>query len=97
MPSSDDWQLAGFLERLDAWAEQESADDDLRLVVTAWVVSRYDDPYRGVRREAGTDNLWYAVVPDTMHEGRVVVCSYWINERSRTLVCNGFASLTLPL
>jgi len=93
-----DWQLAGFLERLDAWTQAESPEDDLRLLVTAWVMTRYDDPYRGVRREVGMDNLWFGVVPDSDDgAGHVVVCSYFVNERGRIVVCSGIASLTLPL
>lgn len=68
------WSLAGFLDRLDAWAEQEKASGDLTLLVTDRVMSRYDDPYSGVRRERGFDNLWFGPVPGTEDErGRVVV------------------------
>jgi hypothetical protein len=92
------WSLAGFLDRLDAWSEQEKAPGDLTLLVTAWIMSRYDDPYGGVRLEPGFDNLWFGPVPGSEDgRGRVVVCSYWISERSRTVTCNGFATLDLPI
>jgi hypothetical protein len=92
------WSLEGFLDTLDAWAERESPTDDLRMVVTAWVLSRYDDPYQGVRRENGFPNLWYGPVPNSGDgAGRVVVCSYWIMESSRTVRCDSFATLSLPL
>jgi hypothetical protein len=92
------WQLENFLECLDRWAEQEDAAEDLRLVVTAWVLSRFDDPYHGVRREAGFDNLWFGAVPGTLDaSGRVVACSYWISETARTVRCDSFATLSHPL
>jgi hypothetical protein len=40
------WQLKDFEESLDHWISLESPDDDLRLVVTAWVLTRFDDPSR---------------------------------------------------
>jgi len=98
--SKDDpgWQLAGFLDRLDAWAERESAPGDLRLLVTAWIMTRYDDPYQGVRREPGFPNLWFGVVPNSGDgSGAVVVCAYWIEESTRTVSCDSFATLNLPL
>jgi hypothetical protein len=92
------WSLAGFLDRLDAWAEQEKPPDDLVLLVTGWIMTRYDDPYRGVRREPGFDDLWFGPVPNSEDgSGQVVACSYWIVERSRTVVCCSFATLNLPL
>lgn len=67
-------------------------------MVTAWIMSRYDNPYSGVRREYHDENLWFGPVPGSAHGvGQVVVCSYWIQERTRTVVCNGFAPLDLPL
>jgi hypothetical protein len=62
------WILEGFLDCLDRWAALESPSDDLRMVVTAWILSRYDDPYMGVRREPGFDNLWFGPVPPLRHE-----------------------------
>ena len=59
------WTLVGFIERLDAWAEQEKATTDLQLLVLSWVMSRSDDPYRGVRRTPGFPNLWFGAVPLT--------------------------------
>lgn len=92
------WSIAGFLDRLDAWAEMEKASDDLTLLVTAWILSRYDDPYDGVRREDGFESLWFGPVPGSEDgAGHVVVCSYWIEELTRTVVCYGFATLDLPI
>ncbi|MGH3426050.1 MAG: hypothetical protein ACRDQZ_00490, partial [Mycobacteriales bacterium] len=86
------------LERFDAWVELESPTDDLRCVVMAWIMTREDDPYQGVRREAGFPNLWSGPVPDSCdRSGHVVVCSYWIKESSRAVCCAIFGTLSLPL
>jgi hypothetical protein len=93
-----DWRLEGFLDRLDAWVEQESPSDDTRLLVTAWIMTRYGDPYQGVRREKGFPNLWFGAVPDTEDgTGNTVACAYWIEESTRTVRRDSFATLSLPL
>lgn len=90
--------MEGFLERLDRWVEQESPADGLRILVTEWILSRYDDPYQGVTREQGFANLWFGRVPRSEDgSGFVVVCSYWIQESTRTVRCDSFATLSLPL
>lgn len=92
------WTLQDFLLRFDQWADQESPSDDLRLEVIAWILSRAEDPYQGVRRESGFDNLWYGSIPSTHHDrDQVVVCAYWIHEQSRTVRCERFGSLSLPI
>lgn len=92
------WTLVGFLDRLDAWAERESPSQDLRNVVTEWILTRYDDPYQGMRREKGFPNLWFGTVPNTADgAGNVVVCSYWIEESRRVVRCDSFATLSQPL
>ena len=91
------WQLEDFEESLDHWILLESPDDDLRLVVTAWVLTRFDDPYQGVRREPGFANLWFGPIPGSVQAGRIVVCSYMITDRERLVKCNSFATLRLPL
>jgi hypothetical protein len=60
------WTLAGFLDRLDIWADLEKPSDDLRLLVTAWIMTRYDDPYSGVRRADGFENLWFGALIDAV-------------------------------
>jgi hypothetical protein len=99
MPSKDEpgWRLEGFLERLDAWAERESPSGDLKLLVTAWIMTRYEDPYQGMRRERGFPNLWFGSVPHSEVAGTTVVCTYWIEESARTVRCDGFATLNLPI
>ena len=91
------WQLKDFEESLDHWISLESPDDDLRLVVTAWLLTRFDDPYQGVRREPGFANLWFGPIPGSVQAGRIVVCSYLITDRERLVKCNSFATLRLPL
>jgi hypothetical protein len=91
------WKLEGFLDRLDEWVEQEQPGDDLRVIVTAWVMTRYEDPYQGVRRESSYPNLWFGVVPYSGHNaGSVVVCAYWIDEARHTVRCDSFTSFTVP-
>lgn len=92
------WRLERFLTEFDLWAERELPTEDLRVVVMEWLLGRQDDPYRGVRREPGFDNLWFGAVPDSDDgSGRVVVCSYWIVESQHLVRCNSFATLGLPL
>jgi len=92
------WTLAAFEQRLDLWVVQEQPDDPLRTLVTAWILLRFDDPYEGVVREPGFANLWYGAIPGSLHNSdHVIVCAYWIMEGSRTVVCESFASLSLPL
>lgn len=92
------WTLENFLERFDAWVELKSPTDDLRCIVLAWILTRDDDPYQGVRREKGFANLWFGPVPNSRDgSGHVVICSYWIQESSRAVRCDNFGTLSLPL
>lgn len=61
-------------------------------------MTRFSDPYQGVRRESGFANLWFGPVPNS-DDGRgvVVACAYWIEESSHTVRCDSFASLSQPL
>ena len=97
MAEREAWTLEDFEVRLDQWIELENPSYDLRIVVTAWVLSRFDDPYAGVRREPDFDNLWFGPVPGSVHRGHVVVCSYWIHEAQRTVRCDSVATLNLPI
>lgn len=92
------WRLEGFGECLDAWAERDQPVVNLRAVVTAWVLTRFDDPYQGVRREPEFETLWFGAVPESGDgRGNAVACSYWIEERTRTVRCNSIATLRQPL
>ncbi|MFI1194160.1 hypothetical protein ACH4T9_12995 [Micromonospora sp. NPDC020750] len=90
------WQLRGFEQHLDIWIATEQPDQDLINLVTAWVLSRFEDPYQGVRRELGFDNLWWGHIPLSLRDGTVVVCSYFVHEQDRALKCNSIAPLSLP-
>jgi hypothetical protein len=92
------WELINFLERFDAWVELERPTGDLRCIVMNWILTRNEDPYQGVRRERGFPNLWFGQVPNSRDDsGHVVVCSYWIEESSRTVRCDNFGTLSSPL
>jgi hypothetical protein len=92
------WKLVRFIEHLDRWVTAESPDADCRLVVAGWVMSRCDDPYSGVRREAGFPNLWFGRIPGTLDgDASIVTCSYFIFESTRIVRCNSIGRLKLPL
>lgn len=91
------WELKDFLDRLDDWIALEAPPQSLVHHVTSWIMSRGDNPYQGVQREPGFDNLWYGVVPRSGHDaGSVVVCSYFVFETTRVVRCNSFATLNWP-
>lgn len=92
------WNLERFFDRFDAWVALESPRDDLRPHVLEWVMGQREDPYRGVERVAGFDNLWFGQIPDSDDgRGNVVVCSYWIMVQTHTLVCDNFGTLSGPV
>jgi hypothetical protein len=39
------WRLENFIERLDAWIAVENPSEYVRIIVTEWVVTRFDNPY----------------------------------------------------
>jgi len=83
------WHLVRFIEHLDAWVERESPDQDTRLRVVDWIMSRHDDPYTGVIREPGSANLWYGRIPGTRDADRtIVVCSYYVFDSVKIVRCN---------
>ncbi|MEV1013875.1 hypothetical protein AB0I89_24280 [Micromonospora sp. NPDC049801] len=90
------WVLRGFDRHLDLWISEFDPDQDLINLVTAWVLSRFEDPFQGVRREQGFDNLWWGHVPLSLRDDTVVVCSYFVHERERTVACNSIVPLSLP-
>ncbi len=88
-----------FLEKFDEWVDgTQKPNDDLRRAVLAWLFTRPEKPYDGVKRGDGFDNLWYGAVPGTQHgSGQVVVCSYWIYEADHLLRCESFSILSMPI
>ena len=97
MSEQSPWRLEGFVERFEAWASHDRPTADERLLVLSWVMTRYDDPYHGVMRADGFENLWFGVIPATRGPTVAIVCSYFIVEQSRTVRCDNFARLGLPL
>lgn len=91
------WRLEGFVERLEIWGAEPDATDELRRFVTMWIFTRFEDPYQGVERSPDAPNLWFGQIPGTVHDESVVVCAYWIFESDRTVRCDNFATLSLPL
>lgn len=91
------YELRGFLEAHEDWVTREDPSTDLSYLVLEWVFSRAEDPYQGARREPGFDNLWLAPVPRTRHDGRIVVCSFWIEEQAGAVRCDIIASLSPPI
>jgi hypothetical protein len=92
------WKLAEFLPRLDAWITRERPADFQRIAATAWVLGRADDPFQGVQRAEGFDDLWYGAIPDTLDaRGRVVVGSYFVDPAARTVTCESFSILGWPV
>lgn len=92
MPADEGWRLDRFEVELDAWADREGVPPDLLLPILAWIVGRVDDPYLGVQRAQGFENLWHGSVPDTFDplSGRLVTCSYWIEEHTKSVRCDNF-------
>jgi hypothetical protein len=92
------WRLRDFEKQFDEWMERDPQPVRLRHIVQAWVVTRYVDPYEGVRQQEGFDNLWAGKVPGTEDGcGHAVSCSYWIEESTHTVKCNSFAILGEPI
>lgn len=92
------WLLVRFGEHLDLWEKLEAPDLDTRLMVVGWVMTRQDDPYVDVRREAGFQNLWFGRIPGTLDgNSSMVICSYFIFESTKIVRCNSICRLSLPV
>jgi hypothetical protein len=93
-----EWRLTRFEEHLDRWADIDQPDEDDRLVVANWVMTRHDNPYQGARREPVHPNLWFARIPGTVDkDGTIVVCAYYIFEQAKIIRCDSIMRLGLPL
>ena len=93
-----EWRVERFDECLDRWIDLEQPPADLRYLVTAWLLSRLEDPYQGVSREGRFPNLWFGEVPGSEHgnyEG--VACSYWIREQDKVVRIDSIATLPRPI
>lgn len=89
------YELQGFLAAFDDWIMHTEVSVHRRVQTYAWVMTRVEHPYEGARRE-GPD-YWFATVPRTASEGQIVVCSFWIFEKSKTVKCDNFGILSLPV
>lgn len=92
------WRQLAFETRLDEWIELEEPEAPLRQLVTAWVLTRLEDPYDGMQRQQGFPNVWFGRVPGTCQpgDGTVVVGSLWIEETSTTVRCDRIGTLAIP-
>ncbi len=92
------WRLERFAEHFESWIGREGPSTDLRLLVGFWIWTRAETPYLGVQRADGFPNLWFGAVPDTEDgHGRVVTCTYWIEEERHAVRCDNFTTLDLPI
>lgn len=92
------WTLEAFTERFAMWVERENPSRDVRRVVGAWIVGRYENPYEGVRRNAEIGaNYWWGPVPGSEHAGTVVAVTYWIFEDRRLVRCDMISTLNAPI
>jgi hypothetical protein len=97
VPDSPLWDLKDFDWHLDIWIRNEEPDQDLINEVSEWVLSRFDDPYRDMKREPGFDNLWFGPIPHTTWGSMVVTCSYMIVESDHRVYCKSIATLSRPV
>lgn len=92
------WRLEGssFADRLLPWRRTESPSVETLALVEEWIPTRKFNPFRGARLEREEDDLWFAQIPGTLRDGRVVVCSYWIKRADKLVRCDLFGSLSWP-
>lgn len=93
------WTLERFGDHLESWIDQEQPAPELRKLVLDWTFALFDNPYAaGLRRDSEQPNFYWGGIPGSVHgEHQVVTCGFWIYEETRTVVCYGFATLSLPL
>lgn len=70
------WRLENFIERLDAWIAVENPSEYVRIIVTEWVVTRFDNPYKDVSRQPDFPNLWFGPIPATSWRPSTQVTSW---------------------
>ncbi|UOY03629.1 hypothetical protein [Blastococcus sp. PRF04-17] len=93
------WRLIDFEPRFEEFMDVEGLRGygDIELIVWIWIHARARNPYAGVRREPGFENLWWGKIPESADNlGRVVTCSYFINEVDSTIQCATFGWHTGP-
>lgn len=102
MSGPQHWDLQDFVPRFDDWVEHEHPTDELRVYVLDWIFTRIPDPYVDARRVSGFADYWQAAIPNSEHfddyaERCAVVCLFWLDAGARTVRCDRFASLSLPI
>ena len=102
MANSDStgYTLQGFIEWVEIWEKNEpmsAVSTELRYAVLDWIISRGTDPYAGASRETVAPNYWFAKVPQTFHDGQMVVCAFYVYEETRTVRCDLISTLSLPV
>jgi hypothetical protein len=96
--SADPWHLDRFDERLDWWIRDTNPPQDLVIIVLAWVVGLRRDPFRGMHRVEGFADHYFGRVPNSDNgAGVAVTCSFMADEETRTIRCDLFGTLTLPI
>jgi hypothetical protein len=92
------WQFLGTEDCLDRWQDRENPSPDLAFLVAEWLVSKMDDPHQGMRRVPEFPNLWFGKVARSDHgTDSVVVCSYEIDEATRTVRLRSIVTLSKPI
>ncbi len=93
------WRLIDVDDRLDEWIERESPNQDLIIAVTAWTLSRMEDPYESLRRDPGFANLWFGKVPRTYDPDTrtAIACTLFVDEQSHEVKIDRFARLGVPI
>lgn len=91
------WTIQGWASATTQWRELDDPDDLLRQRLIQWLRVCGENPYRRARRDNHIPNHWYAIVPGSERDGRVVVCTYWIEERTKTVRADVIAQLRLPV
>jgi hypothetical protein len=96
---AEPWKLHLFGPRFQHWMETEAPPTDVAGIVAEWIATREthpkDDavqlPDEGWQGDPG--GFWQAAIPGAVCDGRQVMCSYWIVNRERRLICDGFGTV----
>lgn len=96
---SRSWTLQNTEDALDRWIALDDPPQDLRIHVLTWMLSRVDNPYRGLRRTPGFTNVWFGPVPETLDEtaSTVLTVTLLIDEPTRVVRFDGIVMLSWPL
>lgn len=78
-PDSHLWRILDLDRLLDTWTERDDPPTEVQVSVDLWMMSRMDDPYAEMLRDANFPNLWHCVVPATSQGGTAVACAYEID------------------